>query len=86
MARAVTAHLRVKTTIPVGRKPFGVAADPRTKRIYVANFGSGTVSVISARTGTVVTTIRVGRVPIGSPRTRGPTPSTSPTRAARRCR
>jgi DNA-binding beta-propeller fold protein YncE len=34
MARAVTAHIRVKAAIPVGRKPFGVAADPRTKSTW----------------------------------------------------
>jgi YVTN family beta-propeller protein len=63
--RSVATHITVKATIPVGTKPFGIAADPRTKRIYVANLGSRTVSVISARTDTVVATIRVGRVPVG---------------------
>jgi YVTN family beta-propeller protein len=51
----------VTATIPVGQFPLGVAADPRTKTIYVANFLSDTVSVISARTNTVVATIRLGR-------------------------
>jgi YVTN family beta-propeller protein len=62
-SRAVTAHIRVTATIAVGRQPIGVATDPRTKRIYVANAGSGTVSVISGRTDKVVATVRVGRVP-----------------------
>ena len=70
--QVVTAHVRVTATIPVGRFPVGVAVNPRTDTIYVANANSGTVSVISGRTNTVVATIRVGRVPGGvavNPRT-----------------
>src|SRR5229473_1342628 len=59
-AQAVTAATRVTATIPVGRFPDGVAANPRTNTIYVTNVNSGTVSVISGRTNTVVATIRVG--------------------------
>src|SRR6266699_3354068 len=65
MARPVTAHIRVKATIPVGRKPFGVAADPRTNTIYVTNLFRRMVSVISGRTNTVAATIGVGRFPVG---------------------
>ncbi len=36
------AHVRVKATIPVGSKPIGVAANPRTNRIYVADGGDET--------------------------------------------
>src|SRR5260221_1088222 len=71
-AQAVTAHIGVTATIRVGRFPVGVAVNPRTDTIYVANANSGTVSVISGRTNTVVGTIRVGRVPGGvaaNPRT-----------------
>jgi YVTN family beta-propeller protein len=60
---AVKAHVRVTATIPVGRFPVGVAVNPRTDTIYVANANNGTVSVISGRRNTVVATIRVGRVP-----------------------
>ncbi|WP_459561292.1 YncE family protein [Mycobacterium kiyosense] len=38
----------VTATIPVGSSPYGVAIDPVTGAVYVANFQSGTVSVISA--------------------------------------
>src|SRR5229473_2517788 len=72
-AQAVTAATRVTATIPVGRFPDGVAANPRTDTIYVTNEKRrGTVGVISGRTSTVVATIRVGRFPAGvaaNPRT-----------------
>src|SRR6266568_6428361 len=55
-ARAVTAAIRVTATIPVGSFPAGVAVNPRTNTIYVAN-DSGTVSVIRGRTNTVRATI-----------------------------
>jgi YVTN family beta-propeller protein len=50
----------VEATIRVGRDPRGVAVDPRTKTVYVANVQSGTVSLISARTNTVTATIPAG--------------------------
>ena len=43
---------------------FGVAADPRTNTIYVADGGDETW-VISGRTNTVVTKVRVGSEPAG---------------------
>ena len=61
--QAVSAHVRVKATIAVGSQPIGVATDPRTNRIYVANAASGTVSVINGRTDTVVATVRTGSFP-----------------------
>ena len=60
-ASAPAAPIKVTATIRVGRFPVGVAADPRTNTIYVANTLSNTVSVISGRTNTVTATIRVGR-------------------------
>lgn len=36
----------VSATIPVGAKPEGVAFEPHGNRVYVANSGAGTVSVI----------------------------------------
>src|SRR5260370_42519443 len=60
-------------TIRVGRVPAGVAVNPRTDTIYVANLNSGTVSVISGRINTVTATIHLGgRFPVGvaaNPRT-----------------
>lgn len=37
---------RMTTSIPVGRLPRGVAFEPHSNRVYVANSGDGTVSVI----------------------------------------
>ena len=36
------------TSITVGNEPWGVAVNPVTGTVYVANAGSGTVSVISS--------------------------------------
>lgn len=36
-------------TIPVGEFPLGVAIDPDTQKVYVANSGSKTVSVIDEK-------------------------------------
>src|SRR5215469_5755996 len=72
-ARAAAGHVRVTATIGVGRFPVGVAVNPRTDTIYVANANSGTMSVISGRTSTVTATVGVGgRFPAGvaaNPRT-----------------
>jgi YVTN family beta-propeller protein len=62
---AATAAIKVRTTIPVGTSPFGVAANPVTDTIYVANTFDDTVSVISGRRNTVVATITVGLDPFG---------------------
>jgi YVTN family beta-propeller protein len=43
-------------TIPVGSDPGGIAADPATHTVYVANQGSGTVTVINDATNSVTTT------------------------------
>jgi YVTN family beta-propeller protein len=47
----------VTATIPVGSFPFGVAADPGTKTIYVTNSGDNTVSVINGNKNKVSATI-----------------------------
>lgn len=59
------AHLvpGVVTPIAVGDGPGGVGVNPTTNRIYVANSGSNTVSVIDGSTNTVLTTIPVGGGP-----------------------
>src|SRR5262249_49921844 len=51
------------TMIPVGSTPYGVAVDPRTNVIYVANRPSGTGSVIDGATNTVAATVPVGHYP-----------------------
>jgi len=48
-----------------GRSPQGVAVDPNTNRIYVANSGSNNVSVIDGASNTVVATVAVGSNPRG---------------------
>ena len=51
-------------TIPVGIYPAGIAVDARNSNVYVANFNSGTVSVINS-SGTVIATTLVGKQPTG---------------------
>ncbi len=55
---------RLMTRLDVGRKPIGVLA-PTDDRAFVANAGSGTVSVIDLNARTVVDTISAGRGPDG---------------------
>jgi YVTN family beta-propeller protein len=47
----------------VGTNPIAVAVNPSTNQIYVANYGSGTVSVINGATNTVIATVTVGNEP-----------------------
>lgn len=51
------------TTIPVGKNPTGIAANPKTNEIYVVNAESNNVSVIDAEKNEIVTTIGVYRQP-----------------------
>ena len=55
----------VIANITVGTNPYGVAYDSNDGRVYVANSGSNTVSVIDTKTNTVVVTIPVGTTPQG---------------------
>ncbi len=54
----------VIATIPVGSHPWGIAVNPSTHRIYVANSGAGSVSVIDGLTNSVIATIPVGYAPL----------------------
>jgi YVTN family beta-propeller protein len=51
------------TTITVGTEPVGVAFDSNKDEVFVANFGSNRVSVISDATNKVTATITVGTQP-----------------------
>ena len=55
----------VTATVPVGYYPAAVAYDLANNDIYVANFSSGNVSVISGSTNTVTATVFVGSGPDG---------------------
>jgi YVTN family beta-propeller protein len=52
------------TTIPVGKRPWGVAVNSTTHTIYVTNSGDNNVSVINGDTREV-TTVPVGKTPKG---------------------
>src|SRR5260370_24573005 len=65
MGQAVTSCIKITATISVGTEPVGVAANPRTNTIYVANSVDNTVSVISGQVNTVTATVPVGRTPGG---------------------
>src|SRR5271157_474160 len=52
------------TTITVGAQPSGIAYDPAKGELFVANYGSNTVSVISDSTNSVVANVSV-RSPVG---------------------
>jgi YVTN family beta-propeller protein len=54
---------RVFAEISTGIEPVAIAADPGTNKIYVANSGNGTVSVIDAIRGVKLGDVNVGWVP-----------------------
>jgi len=55
----------VVANIKVGDKPAGAALTPDLSRVYVANSGANTVSVINTSTNAVIKTITVGSNPTG---------------------
>jgi YVTN family beta-propeller protein len=52
---------RVVRTIGVGSDPAAMAVDTTTGRVFVANVGSGTVSVLDDQTGALLHTTAVGK-------------------------
>ncbi|GLV75964.1 hypothetical protein Shyhy02_39640 [Streptomyces hygroscopicus subsp. hygroscopicus] len=61
----VTEQLLLPDVIQVGSSPIYAAVSPNGQRVYVTNFGSGSVSVIDTATHTVRTTIAVPAGPWG---------------------
>ena len=60
LAAAATA---ASPTISVGNSPYGVAVNPSTNTVYVANYADNSVSVINGSTNTVTATVSVGSIP-----------------------
>ncbi len=60
-----TSNNTVKATVAVGTAPVGIAASKDGKKVYVANSGSNTVSVIDTSNETVTATVDVGTTPEG---------------------
>ena len=56
--------VEVTATIPVGAKPQGITYDSGKGEMFIANYGSNTVTAISDRTDSVVATVPVGVEPI----------------------
>ena len=63
---SVVSRLQVPPTVrttAVGRVPTAVAVDAHTRRVFVANLGSNTVSMLDATSGAVLATISVSPHP-----------------------
>ncbi len=60
-----TSTNRVLPPIPVGQEPWGAAATPDGRLLYVSNAPSDAVSVLDVARRTIVATIGVGRAPQG---------------------
>ena len=56
-------HMKAFKTIKVGISPIGLSLSLDGKKLYVANYGGGSVSVISTKNWTVDETIEVGTQP-----------------------
>lgn len=54
----------LETTIPVGSFPRAFAYNQTNYKVYCANMGSNTITVINSWTNQIITTIRVGSQPI----------------------
>jgi len=60
-----TAYNVVTATIPVGRRPIGIAVTPDSQYLFVATSEDNTVSVIGGSDHSLITTIEVGEWPYG---------------------
>lgn len=59
----IDASNSIIAVIDVGSYPEGIAVNPDGTRVYVANSGSDTVSVINTSTNTVIDVVNVGKSP-----------------------
>jgi YVTN family beta-propeller protein len=57
--------LRVTNTIPVGKRPWGLAISPDGRRLYVANGPSDDVSVIDLEAEKELKRVKAGQGPWG---------------------
>lgn len=64
-SRALLGTPQQVAVVGVGSAPGAVAHDPLTRRVFVGNTGSGTVSMIDERTNKVIATTAVGPAPHG---------------------
>ncbi len=60
------------TTVPVGSFPYATLLSPDGRRLYVSNWGDGTLSAIDTASDTVVATITVGLANTTGPATSHP--------------
>jgi len=51
-------------TLEVGHKPWGIAVDEKTNRVYVVNWESGTVTIIDGTSDTIVKTVSIPHTPL----------------------
>src|SRR5580704_8735427 len=63
LAMVTSAVAGAQGTIPVGSSPRAVAVNPATNKVYVANYDSGTLTVIDGATNVPVA-VTVGGKPI----------------------
>jgi len=54
---------RKAQSVKVGAEPLAISINPQTNRVYVANSGNGTVSIIDGATDKVIATVDVGMLP-----------------------
>ena len=57
-------QIKIQATIKVGSFPYGIDVNPLNNRVYVANRGSNTISVIDGSTNLKMADVHVGNSPI----------------------
>ncbi len=62
---STTSMTQVGKNIPVGNNPFSIALSPDNTQLFVANYGSDSISVVSTALDKVTTTIALAYQPLG---------------------